>query len=157
MAIQTFIGADGEKDSIDNLCKTIDAGNRYGIPTMLEPADTMENIEFAFAIFDFGTKSGIVDWTPGPKTAPHILNKIPTTKTIHMAISPRYAAAASRTVIMPRIASIRINMRFLLQRSISTPAKGEINTPGSVEAAMSVPISAADPVTASTQKPNAIL
>ncbi|MDF2631727.1 MAG: putative aldolase [Caproiciproducens sp.] len=34
MAIQTFIGADGEKDSIDNLCKTIDAGNRYGIPTM---------------------------------------------------------------------------------------------------------------------------
>ena len=34
MAIQTFIGADGEKDSINNLCKTIDAGNRYGIPTM---------------------------------------------------------------------------------------------------------------------------
>lgn len=34
MAIQTFIGAPGEKDSIDNLCKTIDAGNRYGIPTL---------------------------------------------------------------------------------------------------------------------------
>ena len=34
MAIQTFIGAKGEKDSIDNLCKTIDAGNKYGIPTL---------------------------------------------------------------------------------------------------------------------------
>lgn len=34
MAIQTFIGAPGEKSSIDNLCKTIDAGNRYGIPTL---------------------------------------------------------------------------------------------------------------------------
>lgn len=34
MAIQTFIGAAGEKSSIDNLCKTVDAGNRYGIPTL---------------------------------------------------------------------------------------------------------------------------
>ncbi|MDR1828201.1 MAG: 3-hydroxy-5-phosphonooxypentane-2,4-dione thiolase [Methylobacteriaceae bacterium] len=34
MAIQTFIGAPGEKSSIDNLCRTIDAGNRYGIPTL---------------------------------------------------------------------------------------------------------------------------
>lgn len=34
MAIQTFIGAPGERDSIDNLVKTIDAGNRYGIPTL---------------------------------------------------------------------------------------------------------------------------
>ncbi len=34
MAIQTFIGAPGEKDSIDNLCKSIEAGNRYGIPTL---------------------------------------------------------------------------------------------------------------------------
>ncbi|MEG0961571.1 MAG: 3-hydroxy-5-phosphonooxypentane-2,4-dione thiolase [Lachnospiraceae bacterium] len=34
MAVQTFIGAPGEKDSINNLCKTIDAGNRYGIPTL---------------------------------------------------------------------------------------------------------------------------
>jgi len=34
MAIQTFIGAPGEKTSIENLCKTIDAGNRYGIPTL---------------------------------------------------------------------------------------------------------------------------
>ncbi|MDD4843037.1 MAG: 3-hydroxy-5-phosphonooxypentane-2,4-dione thiolase [Anaerotignum sp.] len=34
MAVQTFIGAAGEKQSIDNLCKTIDAGNRYGIPTL---------------------------------------------------------------------------------------------------------------------------
>lgn len=34
MAIQTFIGAAGEKDSIDNLVRTVDAGNRYGIPTL---------------------------------------------------------------------------------------------------------------------------
>ncbi|MEG1894717.1 MAG: 3-hydroxy-5-phosphonooxypentane-2,4-dione thiolase [Oscillospiraceae bacterium] len=34
MAIQTFIGAAGEKTSIENLCRTIDAGNRYGIPTL---------------------------------------------------------------------------------------------------------------------------
>lgn len=34
MAVQTFIGAPGERASIDNLCKTIDAGNRYGIPTL---------------------------------------------------------------------------------------------------------------------------
>ena len=34
MAIQTFIGAEGEKDSLDNLCKTIDAGMKYSIPTM---------------------------------------------------------------------------------------------------------------------------
>lgn len=34
MAVQTFIGAPGEKSSIENLCKTIDAGNRFGIPTL---------------------------------------------------------------------------------------------------------------------------
>ena len=34
LAVQTFIGAPGEKSSIENLCKTIDAGNRYGIPTL---------------------------------------------------------------------------------------------------------------------------
>jgi len=34
MAIQTFIGAEGQKSSIDNLCRTVDAGNRYGIPTL---------------------------------------------------------------------------------------------------------------------------
>ena len=34
LAIQTFIGAPGEKASIENLCRTIDAGNRYGIPTL---------------------------------------------------------------------------------------------------------------------------
>ncbi|WP_069998610.1 3-hydroxy-5-phosphonooxypentane-2,4-dione thiolase [Cellulosilyticum sp. I15G10I2] len=34
MAVQTFIGADGEKTSLDNLCKTVDAGLKYGIPTM---------------------------------------------------------------------------------------------------------------------------
>lgn len=34
MAVQTFIGAPGEKESIRNLCQTVDAGNRYGIPTL---------------------------------------------------------------------------------------------------------------------------
>lgn len=34
MAIQTFVGAAGEKTSLENLCKTVDAGNRYGIPTL---------------------------------------------------------------------------------------------------------------------------
>jgi len=34
MAIQTFIGSSGQTSSIKNLCDTIDAGNRYGIPTL---------------------------------------------------------------------------------------------------------------------------
>lgn len=34
MAVQTFIGAPGEKASIQNLCNTIDMGTRYGIPTL---------------------------------------------------------------------------------------------------------------------------
>jgi putative autoinducer-2 (AI-2) aldolase len=34
MAIQTFIGSAGQTSSIKNLCNTIDAGNRYGIPTL---------------------------------------------------------------------------------------------------------------------------
>ncbi|WP_105616568.1 3-hydroxy-5-phosphonooxypentane-2,4-dione thiolase [Vallitalea okinawensis] len=34
MAIQTFIGSDGECQSIDNLVRTVDAGNRYGIPVL---------------------------------------------------------------------------------------------------------------------------
>ena len=34
LAVQTFIGSPGQLSSIDNLCKTIDAGNRYGIPTL---------------------------------------------------------------------------------------------------------------------------
>lgn len=34
MAVQTFIGSAGQKTSIDNLVRTIDAGNRYGIPTL---------------------------------------------------------------------------------------------------------------------------
>lgn len=34
MAVQTFIGTPGQKASLDNLCKTIDAGMRYGIPTL---------------------------------------------------------------------------------------------------------------------------
>lgn len=34
MAVQTFIGAPGQKTSIDNLVRTINAGQRYGIPTL---------------------------------------------------------------------------------------------------------------------------
>ena len=34
MAVQTFMGTSDEKSSIENLVKTIDAGNRYGIPTL---------------------------------------------------------------------------------------------------------------------------
>ena len=34
MAVQTFMGTKDEKSSITNLVKTIDAGNRYGIPTL---------------------------------------------------------------------------------------------------------------------------
>lgn len=34
MAVQTFLGTKDEKSSITNLVKTIDAGNRYGIPTL---------------------------------------------------------------------------------------------------------------------------
>ncbi len=34
MAVQTFIGTEGETSSLNNLVKTIDAGNRYSIPTM---------------------------------------------------------------------------------------------------------------------------
>ena len=34
MAIQSFIGSNGECQSIENVVKTIDAGNRYGIPTL---------------------------------------------------------------------------------------------------------------------------
>ena len=34
MAVQTFIGAEGQKSSIDNLVRVINAGQRYGIPTL---------------------------------------------------------------------------------------------------------------------------
>lgn len=34
MAVQVFVGAPHERKSIDNVSKTIEAGNRYGIPTM---------------------------------------------------------------------------------------------------------------------------
>lgn len=34
MAVQTFIGTEEEKNSLSNLIQTIDAGNRYGIPTL---------------------------------------------------------------------------------------------------------------------------
>ena len=34
MAVQTFIGAPGESRSLELLCRTADAGARYGIPTL---------------------------------------------------------------------------------------------------------------------------
>ncbi|MGL4606530.1 MAG: 3-hydroxy-5-phosphonooxypentane-2,4-dione thiolase [Eubacteriaceae bacterium] len=34
MAIQAFIGSEHECQSIENIVKTVDAGNRYGIPTL---------------------------------------------------------------------------------------------------------------------------
>jgi putative autoinducer-2 (AI-2) aldolase len=34
MAIQVFIGSDGQMQSIKNLTDTVDAGNRFGIPTL---------------------------------------------------------------------------------------------------------------------------
>lgn len=34
MAVQTFIGTEEERNSLNNLIKTIDAGNRYGMPTL---------------------------------------------------------------------------------------------------------------------------
>lgn len=34
LAIQTFIGSPGEKTSIENLVRTVDMGNRYGIPVI---------------------------------------------------------------------------------------------------------------------------
>jgi putative autoinducer-2 (AI-2) aldolase len=34
MAVQVFIGADGQLESIDNLSKVINAGSRYNIPTL---------------------------------------------------------------------------------------------------------------------------
>lgn len=55
MAIQTFIGAPGEKSSIDNLCKTIDAGNRYGIPTLGVVA-VGKNMERTPAFFKLATR-----------------------------------------------------------------------------------------------------
>ena len=34
MAVQTFIGTPGESRSLELLCRTADAGTRYGIPTL---------------------------------------------------------------------------------------------------------------------------
>lgn len=34
MAVQTFVGADGQLSSLDNLSRTVNAGLRYGIPTL---------------------------------------------------------------------------------------------------------------------------
>lgn len=34
MATQTFVGADGQLSSLDNLSKVVNAGNRYSIPTL---------------------------------------------------------------------------------------------------------------------------
>jgi putative autoinducer-2 (AI-2) aldolase len=55
MAVQTFIGAPGEKSSIENLCKTIDAGNRYGIPTLGVVA-VGKNMERTPAFFKLATR-----------------------------------------------------------------------------------------------------
>ncbi|MDR0706953.1 MAG: 3-hydroxy-5-phosphonooxypentane-2,4-dione thiolase [Treponema sp.] len=33
-AIQTFVGSDGERDSLEVLCRAVDAGCRYGIPVL---------------------------------------------------------------------------------------------------------------------------
>lgn len=34
VAVQTFIGADGERDSLENLSRAVNAGMKYGVPTM---------------------------------------------------------------------------------------------------------------------------
>lgn len=34
LAVQTFIGAPGEKNSLESLCRTVDVGMRYGLPTL---------------------------------------------------------------------------------------------------------------------------
>jgi len=34
MAVQCFVGADGELGSLNNLVRTVDAGERYGIPVL---------------------------------------------------------------------------------------------------------------------------
>ncbi|MFI3307627.1 MAG: 3-hydroxy-5-phosphonooxypentane-2,4-dione thiolase [Mycoplasmatota bacterium] len=34
LAIQTYVGAEGQRETLDNLCKTVNLGNRYGIPTL---------------------------------------------------------------------------------------------------------------------------
>ena len=34
LAVQTFIGAGGERDSLELLCRTVDMGERYGIPVL---------------------------------------------------------------------------------------------------------------------------
>lgn len=34
LAVQTFLGADGQLSSLDNLSKVVNAGNRYSIPTL---------------------------------------------------------------------------------------------------------------------------
>ncbi|MEG2203865.1 MAG: 3-hydroxy-5-phosphonooxypentane-2,4-dione thiolase LsrF, partial [Oscillospiraceae bacterium] len=34
LAVQTFIGSDGEQNSLELLSRTVDAGTRYGIPTL---------------------------------------------------------------------------------------------------------------------------
>lgn len=34
LAIQTFVGAPGERDSLETLCRAVDMGNRYGMPIL---------------------------------------------------------------------------------------------------------------------------
>jgi hypothetical protein len=124
---------------------------------MFEPVETIANIELALVSLSFGTISGTDEFTPGRNTAPHKLSRIPVRKTIQTAIKPLNAAIDNITMLIPLSMSIIINNSFLLYLSISTPAKGDANTPGSVDDAMSVPISAVDPVAESTQNPRAIL
>lgn len=55
LAVQTFIGADGQLSSIDNLSKTINAGMRYSIPTMAVVA-VGKNMERTDRFFKLATR-----------------------------------------------------------------------------------------------------
>ena len=52
MAVQTFIGADGQLESIDNLSQVINAGMTYGIPTLgvVAVGKTMERTDRYFKL-----------------------------------------------------------------------------------------------------------
>jgi 3-hydroxy-5-phosphonooxypentane-2,4-dione thiolase len=52
MAVQTFIGADGQLESIDNLSRVINAGARYSIPTLgvVAVGKTMERTDHYFKL-----------------------------------------------------------------------------------------------------------
>lgn len=55
MAVQTFIGADGQLSSIDNLSRTINAGLRYSIPTLGVVA-VGKNMERTDSFFKLATR-----------------------------------------------------------------------------------------------------